>query len=542
MSYAFLHRILLFYTLFFSFFPATKAAVVVPEKRSWNFKVWMSNNNNLHRFGMANFRQMMQVGSTPNMNLLLQMDSLGQREVSRFYIENNNAKLIETHTNTATSFSGNPVNLYEFARWGSTSYPADKTCLVLWNHGAGIKDPNIWGRMLMNWRDDLFVVNPQTGLLEINRQLSSRAAKKEFLQKRGIAFNEAAEAYLTNDDLKNSLEAFCADCLGGKKINILPMDACHMSMVEVGSQIKNSVSIMVGSQEVEPGAGWDYQTALAVFNKPAATDREIATHFVSAYSAQYKGSMGDYTQSAVDLSFCDSLEANISRLSNALVELMATNGQHGFKIIRDVRFSRTNTTEFFDNDYIDLGHLYKSLHKRAQAVVIDGKFNFFAAPPLPEPELAKDACVQISAACVEGLDILQKMVIANAVGRNLKEASGLSIYFPISSIHQSYSKTVFAQNTTWAGFLEKFIRMRFKKDHTENALATTAKKGESMHPVAKEPCCSDCADTGGHCADDAKTKQLTEKQKRALRHGTSLGKKGPCPCDPKKRKPRALAH
>jgi hypothetical protein len=446
----------------------------IPSPCEWNFMTYMANNNNLYRYGMANFRQMVQAGSNKNMNLLLQMDSLGQKEISRFFIDQNNAKLIESVTNTATSFSGTPINLYEFAGWGTTSFPAQKTCLVLWNHGAGIKDPNIWGRMLMRWRDDLFVLNKKTGLLELDRTLNTRTAQKELFKKRGIAFNEAAEAYLTNDDLKNSLEAICQDFLGGQKIPVLAMDACHMAMAEVGSQVKNSVSIMVASEEVEPGTGWDYKLALAAFDQPA-TEKAVASSFVSAYATQYSAANGDYTQSAIDLSFCGALEANVSRLANALIELIDSNGQPGFKIIRDLRFSRSATTEFFDTDYIDLGHLYKSLLSRAQNV-IDGKFSFFSTP-LPQPEIAVIVCKEIGNACAEGLMILQDMVIANAAGKNLKEASGLSIYFPASSIHPSYAKTVFAQNTTWPAFLDKFIKTRFKKVQSAKKLKKRSTSG-----------------------------------------------------------------
>lgn len=536
MSYKYRFIPLFFALLFISKICLTGTTEALQPSREWNFLVYMSNNNNLYRYGMTNFRQMIQTGSNPNVNLLLQMDTLGQKEISRFYIDQNNAKLIQTHSNTPTSFSGTPINLYEFASWGSLNYPAQKTCLVLWNHGAGIKDPNIWGRMLMRWRDDLFTINKTTRLLELDRSLNTHEARELLLKKRGIAFNEAAEAYLTNDDLKTSLEAISKDCLRGAKIDVVAMDACHMAMIEVGSQIKNSVSIMVGSSEVEPGAGWNYKSALTAFSKSAATDKEIAAHFVAAYHAEYRSTTGDYTQSAVDLSYCNSMEANISRFASSMIDLMTIGRQAGFKVIRDLRFSRSATTEFFDTDYIDLRHLYKSVLRCMQDILNGEQLSIFGAST-SQQLAAEISCKEISSACLEGLGILESMIIANASGRNLKEASGLSIYFPISSIHSSYRKTVFAKSTKWVQFLEKFLRMRFKESSTVATQNHTITEGiGTAEHKEKKACCDDCKKKGGTCVDEKQEKKkakFTEKQKHAARHGKSPRKKGPCPCAPK---------
>src|SRR5580700_10565444 len=81
--------------------------------KAWNFQVWMSNNNNLHRFGVQNFHQMTQVGSGPAMNILLQMDEYGKPESMRFYIERDNAKLVQSLTGSGNNFSGTPENLFD---------------------------------------------------------------------------------------------------------------------------------------------------------------------------------------------------------------------------------------------------------------------------------------------------------------------------------------------------------------------------------------------------------------------------------------------
>ncbi len=430
--------------------------------REWNFMSYMANNNNLNRYGITNFRQMVQSGSNAHVNVLLQMDTLGRKEIARFFLSKDNPVLLETHSNTQISYSGTTANFIDFTQWAISNFPAAKNCMVLWNHGSGIKDPNIWGRAFDHWRDNLFVLNKKTGLLELDRSQDKKDAIKQ-LEERGIAFNDAAAAYLTNEDLKASLEFTCFSMLGGNKIDVLAMDACHMAMVEVASQIKTAVKVMVASEEVEPGSGYNYGPALAIFSQAGIDPFTLGRHLVGAYHGEYHSTLGDYTQSAVDLSCCNALETNLSTLANNLTALMGIDGQVGFRMLREIRFNRSLTTEFYDSDYIDLGHFYKSLIARAKAFLSTGKFNFgfnFSFGSNTHKRFI-DTWNAIGQAANEGLLILDQMILANAVGRNLKHATGLSIYFPITSVHSSYARTEFAKNTTWPVFIETFINMRF---------------------------------------------------------------------------------
>ena len=67
---------------------------------------------------------------------------------------------------------------------------------------------------------------------------------------------------------------------------MLGFDTCLMNMVEIGYQLRNQVSFMIGSQEVEPGDGWPYEkvAAVAAQETPPAP-AELATAVVSAYVA-----------------------------------------------------------------------------------------------------------------------------------------------------------------------------------------------------------------------------------------------------------------
>jgi len=54
----------------------------------------------------------------------------------------------------------------------------------------------------------------------------------------------------------------------------------------------------------------------------------------------------------------------------------------------------------------------------------------------------------------QGKQLILDVVFSNASGQNLKEAKGLSIYFPELRIHPSYIKTSFAQSNAWYKLIE----------------------------------------------------------------------------------------
>ncbi len=429
-----------------------------PSPKAWNFMVYMCNNNNLHKYAINNFQQMTKLGSSPYVNLLLQLDVQGEKSISRYFIERHHPKTVQTLSNTSTSFSGTPENLYEFAQWGIKNYPAEKICLVLSNHGTGIKDPHAWGRALTQIRDKLFVLNAQSGLLEIDRK---RAQDLSFLRKledieRGIAFNEVAQVYLTNDDLRDALNAITKDVLKGKKIDVLAMDACYMSMIEVASQVKNAAHFMVGSEEVEPGSGYNYQYILEPLMNNNLKDNELAENIVAGFNKEYSYTVGDFTQSALDLSRIDDVEIALNRLSATLIELLGTDQKTAYKIINDIRSNPNYTTEFLDTDYVDLTHFLKSFASCSNDLCQDDSkdwFSFF----FTNKDKTKKLWHNAHEAALDCMAALEKVIIANTFGKNFNNAHGISIYFPKNSIKTNYYQTEFAKTTLWPLFLKKFL-------------------------------------------------------------------------------------
>jgi hypothetical protein len=438
-----------------SLIPQSKE-ILAPHRarKDWNFIVYFAANNNLHEFAITNIQQMLKVGSTQTLNTIIQLDELGAKEMTRYYIQKGSASPVFHSSNTNASISGTQESLYNFVQWTLQNYPANRHCLVLWNHGSGIKDPSIWGRYFLTRRNEAFLHNKNTGLLELNRKLSRQHAVLAYPQTmahgRGIAFNDSFETYLTNQDLQIVLERISRELLNGKKLDILCMDACMMEMVEVGSQLKNAVNYMVGSEEVEPGSGYDYSFVLAPFERGTLEPDIFAKHIVQSYAAQYHQTHADYSQSAISTMLMPQLEENFAQITKLLTDLISSSsGTICAKIIRDIRLSHTSTLEFTDPDYIDFGKFYAALYQSLGNIRKITK--------------EQSAISTLKERVAQGIAILHNMIVDNVAGSALNQATGLSFFFPSRLVHSSYLKTVFDRKTRWSEFLNRFLKVRYEQ-------------------------------------------------------------------------------
>jgi len=410
---------------------------------TWNFLVYIAANNNLFRYGQHNIKEMQQIGSNKNINLFVQIDNFGKREVTRYKIEKGKSTAISTQKTIPTSLSGTTENLFDFVKEITTKYPADKHAIILWNHGSGAKDPHLWRQQLPYIRENCFRFNPKTNLFEIDRTI---------LNLRGIAFNDIGHTYLTNPDLKVVLEKISTEILGGKKIDLLGMDACHMAMVEIASQVKNAANILVGSEEVEPGPGWDYVRLLNPFRTKSLTPIEFAKQIVDAYGAKYNALFADLTQSAIDLQHHEALEKNIDAVATLLISLIDDQKNSFLPTVKQIRQNPKHTISFLDSDYIDLPFFYKTL-----LATINKKV-------LSQTDPQRSTINQLKKILEDGIKLFSTQIIHNTTGRNVKAAGGLSIYFPTRTLHTSYLKNAIAQTTNWGNFLYTYLKNNSKNN------------------------------------------------------------------------------
>lgn len=432
------------FSLCFFIYPYTATAAKKRNKKPWTFIVFAAADNNLRDYASRNMKQMSVVGSNENVNLLVHMDIrlMGSKKMTRrYYVEKNNAVQIEITEKTPMN-SGDPQTLISACRWAIQEYPADNVALVLWNHGTGIIDP--YGRRHFD-TSILYHYNPETNHFELDRSVGFLDLLDALNDPRGICWDDSTGDYLTNQKLEFALNDIVTNSMGGKKFEIIAFDACLMSMIEVAEITKRYAKIQISSQEVEPGPGWKYDEALALFAHGVPNSRVLASHIVDAFAKAYKpaGNLPgfvDFTQSALDLTIMDELEKNVDQIGLLLNAGIQSEQSVAYKTIIANSRSKKNCTHFNEPTYIDLHHFYSNLIK-------------YTRETFPTPNNQAAGLLQT---LQEGQKIIKRVVINSVSGANLPQAKGISIFFPERKIHPSYKKANFAKNN-WLTFLSSYI-------------------------------------------------------------------------------------
>jgi hypothetical protein len=120
-------------------------------------------------------------------------------------------------------------------------------------------------------------------------------------------------------EVQNGLEGV----LGASRLQILGFDACLMQMVENGFALRHVTEIMVGSEELVPGEGWQYSDWLGVLmGQPTMDAVALSSALVRSYDSTWRNVDPETTLSAVDLSNdrMDALAEAVSNLGVALTD------------------------------------------------------------------------------------------------------------------------------------------------------------------------------------------------------------------------------
>jgi hypothetical protein len=368
----------------------------VPNIPEWTVMIYLDADNDLESAGINDINEMEMVGSSSKVNIIVQADRIPGYDISnsdwtntrRYYITQD-FDPIQINSLLKGDLGelnmGDSQTLIDFASWAVIEYPAEKYLLVIWNHGGGFRSPAYTTRDIA-WDD------------------TSGGDK------------------ITMPELEYALSAISAQI--GKKIDIVGMDACLMAMTEVAYQIKDHADILVASEENEPGDGWPYDTILAqLVASPTMSSMQLAADIVDKYIYSYPSY--NVTQSAIDLSYMDTLANQLSELAQYIKNDSLTPKANYI-------FAAYYSQHYSDPDFIDL---YDFCSK-----VLIYSYN-----------------VQVKSIALNIQQTLVSSVVINSNynGWSVSGSKGLSIYFPWYYAYNSnkYSSTNFAQDTFWDGML-----------------------------------------------------------------------------------------
>ena len=417
---------------------------VFAQQAQWTFMVYLAADNNLEPFGIEDFNEMEMVGSSNDLNILVQIDRSPQydntngdwADTRRYRIlqdNDSNAFTSPVVQNLGEVNTGDPQALVDFINWAKQNYPAQRYCLVLWDHGGG------WRNRVGNSKG-LRVVDaplpPGAGLLSglvRTQQGTSSATKPVFRNpfeagwgpKKDVCYDDTDNDHLSSNEVAAALQS------AGGAIDIVGYDACLMAMLENAYEIRSLANYLVGSEELEPGEGWPYDLVLPPLKAAPSMDAAtFARNIVQKYGEFYASRSGsDQTLSALDLAQLDPVINGVNDLANAVI----TNNTAWTQ----VQQAFDNTEDFNEKQHRDLYHFADNV-----AGLVGGA---------------------IAAAADNLKNTITTLVIENYAESGHANSRGVAIYFPTASAFDpKYSSGIlqvdFPVDTQWDEFLDAFYK------------------------------------------------------------------------------------
>lgn len=423
-------------------------------KKRCTVLVYATSRNSLSSFLDRNLKQLMQVGTNDDINIVVHLDLYGSwfcKLTQRFILYKD--RMVQIGPDMELD-SGDPKTFHDACRWAFTNFPADMNILVLWNHGSGDLEPS-FSRAIDP--SVFYVCNPKTNLLELDRSLHfleylEAAAKKElFVRKeRGICFDECTNHFLTNHQVGAVLRDIQHTCLHGKPLDILYCDACLMMGIGFAYSLKpyktqSPVRYLVASQEVTLAYGFDYAKMFAKIAEQSMSAPDFVTHAVQVFADYYKDIAYDYTQSALCMEKLDVLYERVDALGTILIEGLQK--QHDRTVKKFIlQCSASNQCMSFEEpSYKDLYHFCSNM------------LNSLGMIALHTPAETISYQQRLREALQNCCSALEYVVCAHSSSESLKNAHGLSMYVAYDKIYPTFPITDFAQHTSWLNMLALLV-------------------------------------------------------------------------------------
>ena len=187
--------------------------------------------------------------------------NISSSQLQRHHVENGKLNL---DASLSYSSMGSSSTLQSFLEYGLTTYPADKTGLILWNHGGGLN---------------------------------------------GVCYDEKkSDDSLTASEVVSAVSgALSKTGNAGSKLEFIGYDACLMQVQDIANMNAPYFNYMIASEESEAGEGWDYDNWIDdLYAKKSTTSilKAIVDSFISDNGGT-SSSSNDQTLSYLNLSYAE---------------------------------------------------------------------------------------------------------------------------------------------------------------------------------------------------------------------------------------------
>lgn len=418
---------------------------------TWNVLVYMAADNNLKEESVYNLNEMLEAHkASESLNVAAQLSASNRTANLKPRSVKSDFKV------TAQLDSGDAVRLFDFndAKKKATAKRAEEGLEAV---GAEV------------------VSNPQ-----ILQRLSDSEMLRQFLEQRlvkdklnlvvlsGHGSGAVGDFMTTNTppsalsipDIRSVLTSVRRKV--DRKIDVLGMDSCLMSMAEVGYELRETVDYLVGSEGFSRNAGWPYRQILSKLKDEQAIEpkdcaRMIVREYMHFY-APYTLAGVSVDQAACDLTKIGELREPMTVLSDTLCEKLkkeATEPEENREVEKAVILAHWKAQSYKLEQYVDLWDFCDLLSKFCK------------------DKQVVSACSKVKEAiCGESGDADDRAVLLSCYsGAAFQYSKGLSIYFPWAKSDldrnlRFYEELAFSRDTHWGEFLALYGAQTQRKFNT----------------------------------------------------------------------------
>ena len=271
-----------------------------PDDGSYTLLIYMCGSSLESRNGAAtvDIAELLRADIPDNVNIIIETggawkwkdDRISYDKIQRFQIADGKLTLLDEDS---LSSMGDASTLRSFIDWGTEAFPAERTALILWDHGGG------------------------------------------FLE--GICMDELYRGdWLTVGELDEALSGSRFD----ERFAFIGFDCCLMANYETALTVSKYTDTMIASEGDEPVGGWDYEAVAEAIGKMDFNDTVLSGF------AKANADRADYTLSVIDLSKLDRVR---SVLSKCIEKAMSSGGRLSFQdAVKEVRSIGSGFTYLYD--------------------------------------------------------------------------------------------------------------------------------------------------------------------------------------------------
>lgn len=315
------------------------AQITVTEKAidKWTIMMYVcgADLESESHLASGDFEEILKVSGQPNdVNIIIQTGGASSwastygitaNANQRYHVENKRLVCDNSKVYSSYKSMGQSSTFADFVTWGLSEYPAEKTGVILWNHGGGM---------------------------------------------RGVCYDErSSDDSLLNAEVKSGMATAFANVgrSTSDKLEFIGYDACLMQAQDIAEFNSQYFNYMVASQESEAGYGWDYDNWIDDLYAKSPTEtilRQICDTFITDNGGVNK-TKGNQTLSYLNLAYMPTYKTAFESFA---AQLKSTFGSNVSK--NDFYSWMHNNVKFFggeddDDEYFGMFDVKDFLNKIA---------------------------------------------------------------------------------------------------------------------------------------------------------------------------------